>query len=724
MIEQSPQKHNRDIGVPNVIHGPQNLLGIVPLYETKLLLWPCWAWSLTMPVLPKDDLDPFARLMLELAALGVLPRNPASYPVALPPDLFQLIARDLCNRGYLTADFRLSEEGKGLVDARQHTKPSYLRATILSERISGRTLPFIISGSPKYCVPARWIDRKLQYKRTPTDSGYLTPPYLKPGNTKPLAPKPDEVLQAYNIHRKISRRSALCLAAQTAPPTCPDWGDPNALRMSIIVEERPEPVYLACTAVIPSGQAEEILVTDGFGLSFSRYFSETLQTAPPAWFSAWLDSLPAKQITRPESHSHPTWRYPEITSLCADGLAQHALLTSGEAPSSDAISRRHMAAQKTVSHFYAAIERALSFAMTDAEVSAPAAIIKNNTHENNIDYLSRCAAKLGFDTFAVRPLFSNLPPGKIDAVLSGSYEMAPLLALSIATAVTVPEHPISRLAQSDPALLTWIQGELTPLRNSAMHAASLPDAPARQSSNIGERRMTLLQSLPRRAFRIISELLPDIRAELSALENSPALISSDASEQALKCRNLLREHFDYDFLRSIPEEISASLRALAAADLSLQARPCDEELYTAFVVQASSALEQILRHASLDFRPQGDIPENLPQLAAESLVHAGFADSADQIPLALLGANNRKRLERAVQGCNSTLGPYLIALAWKRPEAFHTLRSLYPQALDLIVRVIKERGHGNRAGKTPALEQADLSDIYTAIKHLINAFHI
>lgn len=689
----------------------QNLLGARPLVEVELL-WPCDAWDVTFPAKSQLALDVFADTVLRLAHHGVSPKADP-YPVAMSAELLRLVREHLVMQRLLDAQLNVTPEGKQYLGEDGGKEAAYEIGTVFTDCCSGQLLPFVLNGQPSYSKGYLDEGGGMRFKANPTDPQMHHARVFEPSCPlkESVRPTSADVYRLLKMHKRKCSRMHIQESSALAPPEIAAVG-------TVTVGSRPERVYLACTLLVPAGNEQETLVTDGFGLGFSSAFCNALKRENPAWWREERQKTVVSKLSKPVSRK-PEERllYPNVTKLLRSvNLHYKGLLQPKEVDTSAANKRRDSVAA-VVDGAYDAIEQALAYYVAGHVPDAVVNMLQEMDMQAKPQHILNCAKKLGFDTVPAKSFFDWLPPGKYRALQKGEAEMAPLLSLAIVSAEADRIQPMATLADKEPGLLGRIV-RLVPLRNASKHSAGkmpLQQLGAQDRNSLE----TVLNDIRRFTLQVACTLLPDITPELGR-----GVVKDDSElTDALESQLFLEEKFPYGFSSGIPHQLWVCLQAVARSWVALQKEQENPQLQNTYVVNLCSAVEKTLEQAC---RRHSAKPEPDTAAAAWRMVETGFYANLDDVPLGALGGHNNSRLARFLDGGPGTLGSYTMALfLLARREELEQLRRAAPEAVELIVRIGGLRGHGNNPEGYPAeaLKELDRT-IYPLIRELGQIFII
>lgn len=685
-----------------IVCRPQNLLGATPLVKVELL-WPCDAWDVTFPTKSQLTLDIFADTVLKLAHYGVTPKA-ESYPLGIKPELLRLVRENLVMQGLLDAQLHVTTEGKRYLGEYDGKEAAYETGTVFTDCCSGQLLPFVLNGQPGYSKGCLDNEGWMSYKTSPTDARTLRARVFEP--SRPLLeyerPSSADVYRVLKLHRRTCSRIRIQENSPLAPPEIPAVG-------TVTVGKCPERIYLACTLLVPAGNVQETLVTDGFGLGFSAAFGNAIKRENPEW---WREerrkSVVAKPLTPASCQATERLLYPKVTKLLRSVKHNYDKLTQQQEVGTDAAIKCQDAVAAVVGGAYDAIEHALAYYVVAHVPDAMVDLLQEMAMQAKSQHVLNCAKNLGLDTAPAKTFFDRLPPGKYKALRRGTAEMAPLLSLAIASGEADRTLPMARLADKEPALLARIV-RLASLRNAAKHSAG--EMPL-QRLGVEDRKSQerAVDGIRRFALQVTCTLLPDIIPELGRDE------VKDDSEltDVLASHLFLEEKFPFGFSDGLPRQMWDCLQAVARSWVSLNKEPENPQRQNTYVVNLCSSVEKMLEHAcrGYDSKPAPDTGA-----AVRRMVETGFYPNPDAVPLGALGGHNNSHLARFLDGGAGTLGSCAMSLfLLARQEELEQLHRAVPDAVDQIVRICELRGHGNNS---EGLQSKDLQSLNMTIYPLM-----
>lgn len=707
-MKETEQSHERRVF--RIVCRTQNLLGARPLVKADLL-WPCDAWDVTFPAAPQMALDVFADTVLKLANHGVSPKADP-YPVGMEPELLRLVREHLVMQGMLDAQLHVTPEGKQYLGEDGGKEAAYETGTVFTDCCTGQLLPFVLNGQPVYSRGTPDDEGRMSFKASPTDADKRLARIFEP--SRPLEesvrpPTPLDVYRVLKLHRRKCSRMRIQESSALAPPKIPAVG-------TVAVGCRPERVYLACTLLVPAGNEQETLVTDGFGLGFSAAFCNALKRENPAWWREERQKTVVSKLPKPVSRKpEEQLLYPNVTKLLRSVNRHYQELLQPKEIDTAAANKRRDSMAAVVNGAYDAIEQALAYYVAGHVPDAVVNMLMEMDMQAKPRHILNCAKRLGLDTVPAKAFFDWMPPGKYRELRKGA-EMAPLLSLAIVSAEADRTQPMAMLADKEPGMLGRI-ARMAPLRNAGKHSAG--EMPLQQlGAQDRKSQETALDGIRRFALQVACTLLPDIMPELGR-----GVVKADSElTDALESHLFLEEKFPYGFSNGIPRQLWDCLQAAARSWVPLKRDPDNPQLQNTYVVNLCSAVEKTLEHACRSYSAK---PAPDTGAAARRMVETGFYPDMDAVPLGALGGHNNSRLSRVLDGGPGTLGSYAMALfLLARSEELEQLRRAVPDAVGQIVRIGGLRGHGNNPGGHPAETLEKLDAIYPLIRKLGQIFII
>lgn len=700
---------------PKVISFRTTLDGL-NIAARESVLWPCHAFSISIPQKKKSSLNVFEETVFRITEIESGDTGKIAALTCLEKELVTFIQNRLNQLGLLDDRHELSERGRELLHAWQIKSDGnleYTVATVFVDLLSGKLLPYVSTAQPSYKKIVRiGDDGFVDFLINPVnDKSKVTARQIRPGKDSYWRTVPDsnDIIRAIReFKRKYKRYALLNQGIHQYPPPVP-------MAEAISLHDNPELVYLHCNLLIQIGN-HDLLVTDGCGLGFSESFANYLTSQN--W--KWVIDLKSKGVVDGPSYQSNEDTEEERSSV--EGLRKylnierplqraHEHLTDAEKINVDSSNDEREFVRLTgltVVALYEAIEWALRFVVSDNPVGHWEHLFSSQSYRGNDEILRSFATKIGFHVSDSVKALLQVKPGKIRAVDRGVSEMEPLLALAIAGAINDPTHPLSHLAVEDSGSLSFIN-ILKEVRDPVSHGGSIDVQLSAET----------LEAYRNRTVRLIRALIPDIAEDAYA---SQAKQDRDIDQVRLKARiDLDKSSLGLGFVQSV----SPSLREeLIRVTILNQRKSLDREQLQRYINLLASIMQLSLFEVAKDRRSSVNNQINLRDEAIDKIVRSGFYHASDAIP-DQISTINVKRLHLAVQGSSTTLGAQLLGVFLLGSEdELIQLHKSDPTLVEFVANLIRLRGHGNE-------QQSDFSrddmeslknNVFKAIKTIREVF--
>ncbi|MCS4533806.1 hypothetical protein [Neisseria montereyensis] len=674
---------------PKIISFHQTLDGL-NIAAKQDILWPCHAFSISIPKKKQSRLNIFEETVLKITEIESGYTEKIAWLTCLEKELVVFIQNRLNQLDLLNERYELSEHGQELLNEWQNKSDGnleYTVATVFVDLLSGKLLPYVSTDQLSYKKISRIGDNGfINFLINPTNEKSISARQIRPAKDSfwKTVPDSNDIIRAIREFKKKYKRHALLnQAIDQYPPPVP-------MAEAISLRENPELVYLHCNALIQTGNSD-LLVTDGCGFGFSESFANYLTSQD--W--KWVIDLKKKGIIDKLS-PNPSNEEAEDESSAADGLKKypriarplrHAqeYLSDAKKINIDSSNDEQEFVRLTglaVVALYEAIEWALRFVVSDNPVTHWEHLFSSQSYRENDKILRSFATKIGFDVSDSVKALLQVKPGKIRAVDRGVSEMQPLLALAIAGAINDPNHPLNHLAIEDSGCLSFIN-ILKEVRDPVSHG----------SSTDVELSLKTLEGYRDRATRLIQVLIPDILDITEDAYTAKPKQERDINQIRLKARIEL----DYLLGLEFVETVSPSLREelIRVMVISQSTTLNNEQLQLCINLLASImqlSLFEVVKERRFSIKNQ----TNLKEEAIEKIVQSGFYPTLDAIP-EQISTVNTTRLSRAVQGSNITLGANLLAVFLLGSEnELIELQKKDSTFVKFVADLIQLRGHGNK----------------------------
>lgn len=700
---------------PKIISFHQTLDGL-NIAAKQDILWPCHAFSISIPKKKQSRLNIFEETVLRITEIESGDTEKIALLTCLEKELVAFIQNRLNQLGLLNDRYELSEYGQELLNEWQNKSDGnleYTVATVFVDLLSGKLLPYVSTEQLSYKKISRIGDNGfIDFLINPTnEKSRVSARQIRPSKDSFWKAVPDSngIIRAIREFKKKYKRHALLnQGVDQYPPPVP-------MAEAISLHENPELVYLHCNVLIQIGNSD-LLVTDGCGFGFSESFANYLTSQDWQWVIDLKNKGVIDRLSSDQSNEEA-----EDESSAADGLKKYPRiarplrraqehLSDAEKIDVDSSNDEQEFARLTglaVVALYEAIEWALRFVVSDNPVTHWEHLFSSQSYRENDKILRSFATKIGFDVSDSVKTLLQVKPGKIRAVDRGVSEMQPLLALAIAGAINDPNHPLNHLAIEDSGCLSFINA-LKEVRDPVSHGSSTDVELSKET----------LEGYCDRTIRLIQSLIPDMTKDAYTAKTKQ---ETDIDQVRLKARIELDKSLGLGFVQAA----SPSLREeLVKLTILSQRTTLDYEQLQRYINLLASIMQLSLFEVTKDRRSSVKNQTNLRDEAIEKIVQSGFYTVPDAIP-EQISTVNTKRLYRTVQGSSTTLGAHLLAIFLLGTESeLQELQKLAPTFVDLVANLIRLRGHGNK-------QQSDLSrgdieslknNVFKAIKIITEVF--
>ena len=259
---------------PNVISFPATL-NALNIAAKQGILWPCHAFSISIPQKKKRALNIFEETVLKITEIESGNSEKIAQLTCLEKELVVFIQNRLKQFDLLNDRYELSEHGRELLNEWQNKSDGnleYISGTVFVDLHSGKLLPYIHVGNLKH------------EKITSIDGDFISVEIGSTGKTKSIrcrkinpngnsywkaVPESEDIIKAIReFKKKYKQHVILNQGVDQYPPSIP-------MAEAISLHDKPELVYLHCNVLIQIGNSD-LLVTDGCGFGFSKSFASHL----------------------------------------------------------------------------------------------------------------------------------------------------------------------------------------------------------------------------------------------------------------------------------------------------------------------------------------------------------------------------------------------------------------------------------------------------------------
>jgi len=694
---------------PRVISFSPSLDGL-NIAAKEDILWPCHAFTVSIPHKRKHDLNIFEETILKLTWIETGDANKIAEITCLDKELVSFIQNRLYHMDLVDDRRNITKKGHILLekwnnDFEENVEYEYAAVTVFVDLLNGNLLPYIHTGCLEH-QNIRWIDEKFIEVNLGTTGKpkHVTCRRIRPGKSSfwNFIPTPKDIVKTVReFRKKYNRYVFMTKGISQAPP-------PLTIADAITVHDKPELIYLHCVALIQVGNSS-LLVTDGVGFGFSERFANYLTIQDWKWIinlknKGVIDKIGVKNRTD-NNFSNKSYKYSEISKKLKYSQIALDKIKDIVPDSSNYEYEFKREIENGIKNLYAALEWALRQVVANNPVPEWEQFFSNQNFRDNEKLLYGFAKKVGFSLNEKNQKLLQVKPGAIRQIEHGKVELQPLLALAIAGANSKAIHPLHNLAKNHPGFLNYAL-RLKRYRDPIEHGGT-------EKLNIDKE---ILEELSTTTISIITTLIPDIVNDLDeGVGKEPDI---DIHQDRLKAEIELEKKFGtallYEMNNDTKEQLIRSEMMLARYDNGKAI-----EIIKCYY----SAVQQILFDITMDRRIENE-KNSMKDEAIEKIVQFGFYPAPDAIP-EQISTVNTKRLFRTIQGSNTTLGAHLLAIFLLGSEnELLQLQKSYPEFVDFVAKLIKLRGHGNQHQFDFSRDDMELlkNNVFKAIKIITEVF--
>lgn len=680
------------------------------------VLWPCHAFSISIPQKKKSGLNVFEETVLKITEIESGDTDKIALVTCLEKELVAFIQNRLNHLNLLNSRNELSEEGKKLLESRRNNSEGnveYVAGTVFVDLVNGKLLPYIHMCSLKYeKITQIYGESAIKFTVGSTGRSIEIHGEIIPvvNDYKTVVPGSNNIIRAIREFKKKHKRySLLRQSFDQYPPSVP-------MAEAISVQENPELVYLHCDALIQLGNSD-LLVTDGCGLGFSESFARYLTSQDLPWITEMKKKgvVEKKNSTKNEDYSFgkPQNIYPIITKLFKHpkiGI-NIALYKLNDSTKTEHEEREYVSSkQQIASKLYSSIEYALSFIVAEYPVPEWEEIFSNQNYKNNEKLLYGFAEKIGLILSPKNRQLLQVKAGAIRHIQEGKVKLQPLLAIAIVGASTkYSNHPFYDLARNYPGFIDLVLA-LKKLRDPIAHG-DITDykQDAKQ-----------LKSRIKQTKAIIITLLPSIAVELSDNDIS-RITEDDINQDRLKAETQLDEFFGPSFVYEMDRELKEQLLRIEL----LFAQPIDDLITIEIINALAAAMQTILQLKLQERRTSGNTRggEDSKESALNKIVEAGFCDRRNSIPASIATVRS-SFVDNAIRGYGASLGADFLGIIASSDDEITQLHKEDSTIVHFISDLLNKRGDGNNIHQTFSEDEIILlkNNVFKAIKLLTEVF--
>ena len=672
---------------PKIISFHESLDGI-QIAARKDLIWPCAGYRVALPIKPESDLNVIEQLVLKLAECGVADTSELVDKTGFHKEFVHLVQSRLNHLGYLDERHSIDRRGKELLDKLKNQEFEYASATIYRDLVSGQLLPIVNSNAPEFMhVSDLKGDDRVRFKKGTA------------GNAKEIMAH--KVSCSSNLHQVPESREVvgvikqyLKLCSQRTRLSCDYAGMTSLVPQldAITVNPASEIYYLHVKAFVQAGFSD-VVITDGFGLSFSPIFSQALSRQSFPWLISLKEQAGKTLVSRGKSSVQTDEdvvlkSYPVLKRLVQKIREQFGNLEVVKVDSTHKEKDYQNSVAKILKALYDTVEYALmqvnrNYLISNWKEHFP----HYSDHENN-NNLHGYAVGLGFESGKLVKKLLRVQRGKLNRAGKKDPELQPELALAIASARGNMNHPLRKLAQHDRYAISFL-ADLKAKRDKVSHG----DQTAVAALKVEE-----IDSIRYRVYRIIATLLPDI-VEFDGASSVCRTRANDADQEMLAASIRLDKMLGTITMMRVDSDLKDELMRMELLAPVAQ-NPGDRVGCAPWVNSVASVLQILSYHL---LKSEGrSTAENLGLTGLDirdtgiaRIKEAGFTLRNASVQPAISKVNPG-RVKRASQGINATLGANLLALLSLSDDSFVAmLANRCPAMIMTISQLLELRGHGN-----------------------------
>jgi len=695
---------------PKILSFSQSLSGI-DIAEKQNILWPCHAYSISIPQKKKSKLNIFEETVLKMIAVELGDTEKLASLLCVEEELVSFIQNRLVQLDLLTDRFDLTATGEDLVTIWQNKTGDdleYISATVFVDLLSGNTLPYLHIGEIVFQPIKKISNESIRFEKGSSGRsddidaikiGLSKDAYWR---TKPTA---NNIVKVSREYKKRYRQYALLNPQNEIdqPPSIPK-------AEAISIQDSPELVYLHCQLIMQKGNSDVLLITDGFGFGFSDVFANYLQQQDWNWITKFKQKAVvdvnggANQGTSETTINKP-FKYPDISKHLKRCKKSLDTIENTE-NNSDGENKKKRETENTIKNLYIALEYCLRQVVVNHPVPEWQSILSSQDYKENESLLYQFAEKIGLTVTCKEKPILQVKAGAIKQIEHGKTELQPLLALAITGASNQSGYPFNHLAKKYPLALKLLI-DLKKLRDPIAHGKSDEEA-------IGYKELKI-------SFETISDiiftLLPDIKGDYDSFMNESYIVSAEVDQDRLKAIISLEDHFTLPMASSMEKNLKEQLLRIEMylSDFSDNKK---NQIIESLASSMQLVLGDIIQRYSVF--SQSNEPDNYKDQAFDRAVQYGIVENTSAIPASLTTVRS-DRVERAIQGSQrESLGANFIAFLFLLPDDDLTNLDEKTKLIETVDQLIALRGHGNHDIDLSLKDLTEVKEtVFSIIKRLL-----
>lgn len=641
----------------NVISDDEQLTQYSTLVE-KNILWPLWAYNITLPVVGDSELNPLENVVYELIANKQQDPTEIAQLSGLNIDLVEFVISRLKQLEFI--DERLNVTVTALNTLRKNDNVEYVAATIYYDILNKMYLPIIVKNGKPLVYARRNKNKYIFETGISGEAKEITAYCLSIKSAKAPKVTADNVFEIIRKYIKSQRTTNGSMRFL--------HGDISVLNVDL--DDEPQLVYLHRTAFVPKG-GDHVFVSTGvdgvINPAASRYLEKEVR-----WLNTQIkenaDSkkLPSNGDVFKAHGSQFEYQLQKMSNA-------YDYLINNEVTSSN-IEQESLAKQGAFfNHMYGALEHLFSaYTLLHPAEDVSTYFFSKNPSINGSAVLTMIK-NLGFNTDKLVNYFYSINSNIFKYINFDNPSMSEIIALIVLSATQNKKHDLHQLAVQQPVFFEKIES-LKKLRNASSH---------------GDVRAEIKD---KNEIENWYQWLKEVKNILG--ENKLTFIDpgKDVTHKnmALKISIAMDKHLNWQQKNTLPSDvlsvISNALRSQVAGDLN------------GMVLHAASALQKSYYYAA----KEADIPSIHADISREIIIR-DIEKKLGRVLPEKIKKTNIKRIKWAIEGADSTLGANTISFIYKANKNDLKGCGNYLAFVEVPAKLVELRGH-NRI-----LTDADIS---------------
>ena len=642
----------------------------------------CWELNIPVPDFQERELNIFQESVLRLMQLRPCEADRLAEILCMPKEFVRMVLTQLNDLGYLKNNVSVTAEGEAALarDRARSEAVRYIQGRVFRPLGSDFWMPYVQTGdiqttfeeverySQEELTIAVGTAGRRRQRRGDCIRGRQKP---EPGRGKRTPPAliPQELLRTillrFNRIMENQGREAIPLRSDYA-----------------IECSHGQNVYFHVKGVVPEGNVDQRLLSDGFVRSVDRLREHIRATAPESFRKIGDKALTARE--EQEERREAVWdtRYPEVSEWWMTLARQ--VQSDRDSGNRDERRETRFDGQRRIHKCYSLLEWAFcSYLRRNPLPKEKEQFLCANGSMENERFLLEMAEGLGLrGTSESHMLFDRVDQVRIDTFRrKGEPTLQLMFPLSMLEAAGNQQSTLHDLFREQPDLLHFLAVLYGARGNSSHQAAS-------------ELRDRSIPDPWPRTRQIVRLILPDLRIETAAggTSGGPGDVSNRRLQAQLDLEDKIGSTLYYMLDAPVKEELlklfgrdkGKGLSGISCSDYILSLSKIMERVLLLYVKglrpQKGERKQEAIR--TIDERYRTEVPQNLQSVKARMYTKA---------------AENRD---------GSTLGAYLLRALSGGPE-LRVRPWIEEGILPFVSRLIELRGHGNRVDLTLSLDELE-----------------